>query len=112
MIDSGSGRTTLIPEIIRHLDPPGGRRVRVVTPTTPGIGALYWVRFDFPEAGLAPFENVQVARLPMPPQLAQFHGLLGATYCNGWLSLDYEGRRGRYTLRDRPGPFAWLRCWL
>jgi hypothetical protein len=109
LIDTGSKRTTLIPGIIRHLDPPGGDRVRVEAPLRTGATRLFWVRLDFPEAGLAPFELVQVARLSMPPALASFHGLLGRDLLRRLESFDYEGRRGRYTLRDAPGPLGWLR---
>jgi hypothetical protein len=48
----------------------------------------------------------------MPPQLAQFHGLLGRDLLRRWASLEYEGLDSRYTLRDRPGLFGWLRRWL
>src|SRR6476659_2066440 len=77
LIDTGSRRTTLIPRIIRHLGPPDGGEARVITPTGAVAAALYWVRLDFPETGLASFEQVKVACLPMPPILSQFHGLLG-----------------------------------
>jgi hypothetical protein len=71
--------------------------------------ALFWVRLAFPGTGLASFEHVQVARLAMPPDLALFHGLLGRDLLARMESFDYEGRRRRYTLRDTPGPFGWLR---
>jgi hypothetical protein len=74
-----------------------------------GIVPLYWVRLAFPETALNPFDNVQVARLAMPPDLAQFHGLLGRDLLRRLESFLYEGRRGRYTLRDTPGLFGWLR---
>src|SRR5690242_13844269 len=61
LIDTGSKRTTLIPGIIRHLNPPGGNEVRVAAPLRVGTTQLFWVRLEFPEAGLAPFELVQVA---------------------------------------------------
>jgi hypothetical protein len=109
MIDTGSKRTTLIPGIIRHLDPPAGAGVEVETAFRRVAATLYWVRLEFPEAGLAPFEYVQVARVPMPPGLSQFHGLLGRDLLRRLESCDYQGRRGCYTLRDRPGPFGWLR---
>jgi hypothetical protein len=109
LIDTGAKRTTLIPGIIRHLDRPGGFDVQVVTPLATVAATLYWVRIEFPKAGLAPFEHVQVARLPMPPGLAQFHGLLGRDLLRRFESFDYQGRLGRYTLRDAPGPLGWLR---
>jgi hypothetical protein len=70
------------------------------------------VRLDFPEAELASYEHLQVVRLAMPPELAQFHGLLGRDLLRSLESFLYEGRRGYYTLRDTPGPFGWLRRWL
>jgi hypothetical protein len=112
LIDTGSKRTTLIPGIIRHVDPPGGADVRAVTPTAAVGASLFWVRLDFPQAGLAPIEHVQVARLPMPSDLARFHGLLGRDLLQRLASFDWEGQRGRYTLRDTPGLLGWLRRWL
>jgi hypothetical protein len=112
LIDTGAKRTTLIPGIIDHLSPPGGDPVRLETPLTAGTTRLFWVRLDFPEGDLTPFEHVQVARLPMPAGLAQFHGLLGRDLLRSLESFLYEGRRGRYTVRDTPGPFGWLRSRL
>jgi hypothetical protein len=109
LIDTGSKRTTLVPGVVRHLNPSSGLRVNVVTPLAEVRAELFWVRLDFPDAGLAPFPHVQVARLAMPPGLAQFHGLLGRDLLRRWESFDYEGRRGCYTLRDAPGAFGWLR---
>ena len=94
IIDTGSKRSTLIPGIVRHLDPEPGQHVRLVTPQAVGRVRLFWVRLSFPEAGLASFDHVQVARLAMPPELAQFHGLLGRDLLRQLESFDYEGRRG------------------
>ena len=112
LIDTGSKRTTLIPGIIHHLNPRGGNPVRVAAPLRSGTALLFWVRLEFPQAGLAPFELVQVARLAMPAGLAQFHGLLGRDLLQRLEEFNYEGRPRRYTLRDIPGLFAWLRRWL
>jgi hypothetical protein len=109
LIDTGAKRTTLIPGIIRHLQPTFNRQVRLVTPLRSGLTDLFWVRFEFPEAGLAPFPEVLVARLPMPPALVGFHGLLGRDLLRRLHSFEYQGRRGRYTLRDAPGWLGWLR---
>jgi hypothetical protein len=109
IIDTGSKRTTLIPGIIRHLNPLGSDTVRVATSLITGTTRFFWLRLDFPEAGLASFEVVQVIRLAMPPPLSQFHGVLGRDLLRRLESLDYEGQRGRYTLRDTPGLFGWLR---
>jgi hypothetical protein len=112
VIDTGSKRTTLIPGLIRHLDPQSTRRVRVVTSFAAGRTELFWVRLDFPQTGLASFDPVQVARLAMPAELSQFHGVLGRDLLRRLESFDYEGRRARYTVRDTPGLFGWLRTWL
>jgi hypothetical protein len=112
VIDTGSKRTTLIPGIVRYLNARAGDVVRVATSLHHGAARLFWVRLEFPEAGLAPFEHVQIARLAMPPELAQFHGLLGRDLLHQWYEFRYEGWRRRYTIRDTPGPFGWLRRWL
>ena len=73
---------------------------------------LFWVCLEFPEAGLASFPEVLVARHPMPAMLSQFHGLLGRDLLRRLESFEYLGRRGRYCLRDTPGWLGWLRRWL
>jgi hypothetical protein len=73
---------------------------------------LVWVCLEFPEAGLASFPEVLVVRHPMPPSLAHFHGLLGRDLLSRLHSFEYLGRRGQYTVRDRPGWLDWLRRWL
>jgi hypothetical protein len=112
LIDTGSKRTTLVPDVLRHLDPQADVAVRVATALAAGLTKLFWVRLDFPEAGLAPFDPVQVAGLAMPAALGQFHGVLGRDLLRRLESFDYEGRCGRYTLRDTPGLFGWLRARL
>jgi hypothetical protein len=109
VLDTGSKRTTVIPGIIRHLDPEPGRDVRLVTPLASGTVTLFWVRLDFPGTTLSSFEEIQVGRVAMPPELSQFHGVLGRDILCRLESFEYEGRRGRYTLRDTPGLFGWLR---
>jgi hypothetical protein len=109
LIDTGSKRTTLVAGILRHLNPLPGLRVRIATALQAGRARLFWVKLAFPEARLAPFELVQVARLTMPSGLAMFHGVLGRDLLRQWESFDYEGRSDRYTLRDTPGLFGWLR---
>jgi len=109
LIDTGSSRTTLIPGIVRHLQPMSGSEVRVVTATRSVDTDLVWVCLEFPEAGLASFPEILVARLAMPPALAQFHGLLGRDLLARLELLEYYGRRGRYSLRDTPGWLGWLR---
>lgn len=112
LIDTGAKRTTLVPEVIRTLGAFEGRTVQVVTPLGAGATTLYWVRLDFPGTALSPFEYAQVASLEMPPGLRQLHGLLGRDLLSRWDALLYEGRRGRYVIRDTPGLFSWLRRWL
>ncbi len=112
LIDTGAKRTTLIPGIIRHLQPPVGSQARLVTPLGAVTADLFWVCLEFPEAGLASFPEVLVARHPMPPPLAKFHGLFGRDLLQRLHSFEYLGQRKSYTLRDRPGWLEWLRRWL
>jgi hypothetical protein len=112
LIDTGAKRTTLLPGIIRHLRPAPGSAARIVTPVGSVATDLFWVCLEFPDTGLASFPEVLVARLPMPPALSQFHGLLGRDLLHRLESFEYQGRRGRYSLRDTPGWLGWLRRWL
>lgn len=112
LIDTGSKRSALIPGLFRHFQMMAHGSARVVTSLGKIETSLYWVCLDFPEARLESFPEVLVARLPMPGALAQCHGLLGRDLLRRLESFDYEGRRGRYSIRDRPGPLAWLRRWL
>ena len=112
LIDTGAKRTTVIPGIVRHLQPYSGSSARVVSSLGTLVTDLVWLCFEFPDADLAAFPEVLVARLPMPPKLAQFHGLLGRDLLRRLESFEYEGRRGGYTIRDSPGLFPWLRRWL
>jgi len=112
LIDTGSKRTTLIPGILRHLQTMPGGQARVHTAAGEVATELSWVCLEFPETGLAAFPEVLVARLPMPPALSQFHGLFGRDLLRRLASFEYEGQRGCYTLRDRPGLFGGLRRWL
>src|SRR4051812_22480263 len=73
LIDTGAKRTTLIPGIVDHLRPTFGAEARIVTPVGSVRTDLVWVCLEFPEAGLASFPEILVARHPMPPSLAQFH---------------------------------------
>jgi hypothetical protein len=109
IIDTGAKRTTLIPGVLDHFQPPSGARTHPVTALGSALIDLVWVCLEFPEAGLAPFPEVLVARLPMPPALHQFHGLFGRDLLGRLESFAYLGRRGRYALRDTPGWLGWLR---
>jgi hypothetical protein len=64
---------------------------------------LYWVRLEFPDTGLAPVTEVAVARLALPPSLQAFHGVIGRDLLRRWAYFLYQGRRGRFTIRDTPG---------
>jgi hypothetical protein len=105
LIDTGARRTTLIPGIVSHLDPTPERDVRVNAPLASGDTTLFWVCLEFPGTGLPSFSELLLARLPMPPGLAQFHGLLGRDLLARLHSFEYQGRRGQYSLRDTPGWF-------
>ena len=109
VIDTGAKRTTLIPGIVRHLQPRPGSPAQLATPLGSGLTDLFWVCLVFPEAGLASFSEVLVARVPMPPALSQYHGLFGRDLLGRLESFEYLGRRGRYVLRDTPGWLSWLR---
>jgi hypothetical protein len=112
LIDTGASRTTLIPATIRHLEPTSGRDANLHTASGSRGVTLYWIRLDFPDTGLAPFEHLQVANLEMPPALAQFHGLIGRDVLRRWDEFRYQGRRGRYLIHDTPGLYGWLRGWF
>jgi hypothetical protein len=109
LIDTGSKRSTLIPGVIRHLDPPAALDVRVETALAKGMATLFWVRLEFPDTWLAPIPTLAVARLGMPPTLSTFQGVIGRDLLRQWKSLLIEGRRGRFTVRDTP---TWLRAWF
>src|SRR5713226_6730919 len=89
LIDTGSKRTTIVPGIIRGLRANLGGSARVVTPGGTVTADLFWICLEFPEAGLAPFPEVLVARLPMPAALSQFHGLLGRDLLRRMDSFEY-----------------------
>lgn len=113
LIDTGAKRSSLIPGIITHLDPPLASRVRVETSLSNMQTALFWVRIEFPGTGLDPIPYITVARLPMPASLHTFQGVVGRDLLNRWECLLYEGRRERLTMRDRSTwPFGWLRRFL
>jgi hypothetical protein len=105
IVDTGSRRSTLIPGIIRHLEPRPLAPTHVETSVGEVGSELFWVRYDFPGTSLAPFTEYPVARLPMPQKLATFHGVIGRDMLNRWESFHYQGRRARFTLRDEP---SWL----
>ena len=109
LVDTGSKRTTLIPGVVRHLGLTPRGEARLLTPLGSPATDLFWVCLEFPDTGLTSFPEVRVARVPMPPGLSQFHALLGRDLLSQLDSFEYEGRHGRYNLRDTPGWFGWLR---
>ncbi|HZT82089.1 MAG TPA: hypothetical protein VFA26_17815 [Gemmataceae bacterium] len=75
--------------------------------------SLFWVRLEFPGTPLAPLPSVAVARLPLPPSLASFHGLPGRDILARWEHLLYQGLCGRLSVRDQPSaPRRWIARWL
>jgi hypothetical protein len=108
IIDTGSGRSTLIPSVISQLQPLAGDTVQVVTSLAHGLTQLFWVRLEFPGTTLKAIPDLQVARLALPPSLHGFHGVVGRDLLSECEYLHYEGRRGRFTLRDNRRWLGWL----
>jgi hypothetical protein len=109
VIDTGSKRSTLLPGIIRQLNPISRGAARVETGLASLQTSLYWVRLDFPGTPLAAVPELAVARMAMPPSLSSFHGVIGRDLVRRWESVLFEGRRGRLTIRDMPGGLSgWL----
>jgi hypothetical protein len=102
--------STLIPGLIRQLQPNVAGNVRVDTSVGSRDAQMFWIRLEFPGTSLCPISEVAVARLELPPALTNFHGVVGRDLLRRWHRLLYEGRRGRLTLRDdAPGFFGWFR---
>jgi hypothetical protein len=109
LIDTGSKRSSLIPEIIDRLKPRQAGRVRIETAYAWGRASLHWVRLEFPGTSLQAISEIPVARLALPPSLSRFHGLIGRDLLHRWESFHYQGRRRLLTIRDTPGGlFGWL----
>jgi hypothetical protein len=109
LIDTGSKRSTLIPGVVRHLSLGPAGSVRIETSLANVEAGLFWVRLEFPDSSLASIPEFAVARISLPPSLAVYHGIVGRDLLRRWESLFFEGRRGRFTLRDTP---AGLRAWF
>jgi hypothetical protein len=109
LVDTGSGRSSLVPAVVDELMPVSQSRIRVSTSLASAETNLYWVRLEFPGTSLTAIPQLAVARLSMPPILAAFQGVIGRDLLSRWEYLFYEGRRGRMTIRDSPGWFNWLR---
>jgi hypothetical protein len=111
MIDTGSGRSSLVPSVLNHLTPQLYVRARVETSAGSVETELYWVRLEFPSSSMAAVPELAVARLPLPRSLQGFHGLIGRDLLSRWESFLYEGRRRRVTIRDTPpGLFSQAPC--
>lgn len=107
VIDMGSRRTTLIPSVLASLDPRPGDAVLVEASTGATATALFWVRLEFPEAGLESVGHLEVARLELPPSLQGFHGVIGRDILFRWEWFRLEGRRRRLSVCDTRGWFSW-----
>jgi hypothetical protein len=109
VIDTGSGRTTLVPGVIAHLNPATHGTARVETSHAAGEVKLFWVRLEFPGTSLAAIPEIAVVRLAMPRSLLAYQGVIGRDVLRRWEYFRFEGRRGRFTIRDTPGGlFGWL----
>ena len=109
LIDTGSRRSTLLPSVVTHLELEVVGTVRVETGVATVETNSHWVRLEFPQTALAAVPALVVARMPLPPSLHSFHGLIGRDLLRGWESLVYLGRRGQFSIRDTPGwGFGWL----
>jgi hypothetical protein len=102
LIDTGSGRSTVIPLVIAQLNPLSRGVARVATSLAVAETDLFWVRLEFPEAGLEPVPELAVARLALPTTLGPIHGVIGRDLLSRWEHLLYQGRRARLTIRDKP----------
>ena len=108
VIDTGSGRSTLLPSVLAQLSPVRSRTITMATALGTIAADMYWVRLEFPDASLTPIAELAVARAPLPLSVQDCHGVLGRDVLRRWESFLYEGRRGRITIRDtRAGWFGW-----
>lgn len=109
LIDTGSKRSTLVPSVVTRLSPSFFAMTRGETGTGNLESPLFWIRLEFPGTSLAPVPEIAVARLPLPPSLGAYHGLIGRDLLDRWHSFCYHGQRRRITIRDKP---AWWSRWL
>ena len=93
----------MAPSVIAHLNPALRGIARVETSLLAAQVTLYWVRLEFPGTSLAPIPALAVARLEMPSSLHALEGVLGRDILSQWESFLYEGRRGRFVIRDSRG---------
>jgi hypothetical protein len=109
LIDTGSTRCTLLPSVLTQLNPYELGVARLETSLATGQAALYRLRLEFPQTKLAAIPELVVARVPLPSSLSAFHGVIGRDLLRRWESFNYQGRRGRLTIRDTPN---WLFRWI
>ena len=105
LVDTGSSRSTLLPIVIAQLNPIARGSARVATSLAVAETNLIWIRLEFPNTPLEPIPELAVARLSLPATLGSIHGVIGRDLLKCWEYFLYEGRRGRITIRDRPGLF-------
>jgi hypothetical protein len=105
LVDTGSGRSTLLPMVIAQLNPIARGSARVATSLAVAETNLFWIRLEFPNTPLESIPELAVARLSLPATLGSIHGVIGRDLLKRWEYFLYEGRRGRITIRDRPGLF-------
>ncbi len=109
VIDTGSGRSSLIPSVIEQLNLSPRGSTRVDTSIGSGRSTLFAVRWEFPETGLCAIPKLLVARLGLPSSLRAFHGVIGRDVLSRWEYFRYEGRRRRLIIRDTPNRLLrWL----
>jgi len=105
LVDTGSGRSTLLPIVIAQLNPIARGSARVATSLAVAETNLFWIRLEFPNTQLDPIPELAVARLSLPATLGSIQGVIGRDLLKRWEYFLYEGRRGRMSIRDRPGLF-------
>src|SRR6266404_4959740 len=93
IIDTGAKRSSLVPQVLNHLMPTSASRATVETSLGMRQTELYWVRLEFSAGTLAAVPQLAVARLPLPPSLQDYHGLIGRDLLSMWDSFLYEGQR-------------------
>jgi hypothetical protein len=110
IIDTGSKLSSIVPSILDRLMAKTAGRAKVETTIASAETELFWICIEFPGCSLAAVPRLAVARLSMPPSLRNYHGVVGLDLLKTWEALLYEGRRGRFTVRDSPGGlFGWLK---
>lgn len=93
LVDTGSGRSIIHPEIARRLELTAVGSVQIDTPSSTDLPAFeHWVRFWFD-----PTTSVEVKVLEAPLPVARIRALLGRdVLAQG--RFDYDGVRGEFSL--------------